>query len=147
MTDTRKCDSTAAFENRLYSIPCKCLANRCEGCQHHVDDRLSGVHHCKATYAHVEPPADCARDEITEWVASFYAGDDLDAAVTFLLGWANRRAANVIGHTVEALAWIKNEAGFYDGVAEIDRLAFAAHQALRFVGPVSEKVGGALAAR
>lgn len=45
----------------------------------------------------------CARDEITEWVASFYAGDDLAGAVEWLLAWANRRAAQVQAHIVAAL--------------------------------------------
>ena len=83
--------------------------DRCLRCQHLTKDEphSMSVHcHCRAQHPHVEPPADCARDEIVEWLASYYAGADLDEALAFLLGWANRRAANIIGHALEAMTTI-----------------------------------------
>jgi hypothetical protein len=44
----------------------------------------------------------CARDEAVLWLAQHYAGDDIEGALEHWLGWANRRAANVVGFAVEA---------------------------------------------
>lgn len=149
MTEEKKCDVERAFADRTYTVPCTCRSSRCEGCPHHVDDRMNMVHHCKARLPHVEPPTDCARDEIVEWVASFYAGRDLDEAVAWLLAWANRRAANVIGHATEALETIVGmgpEVDDYDLMAsrneeQIEAIHMIARQALRFIGPKDVKTG------
>lgn len=84
---------------------------RCLECAHstvEADKPAFVACRCGARKPHVDLPDDCARDEITEWVASFYAGDDLPGAVQWLLGWANRRAEQVHGRLAESL---RNVAG------------------------------------
>lgn len=55
---------------------------------------------CRARFPHVEPPADCALEELNLWLAEQALPED---ARDWLLAWANRRAANVIEFLAEPM--------------------------------------------
>lgn len=77
-------------------LRCKHLAKEAEG-------SMTVRCKCNARYPYADPPADCARDEAVEWLAQYYAGDDLSAAFAWMLAWANQRAAQVHAEHVDAL--------------------------------------------
>lgn len=73
-------------------------ASRCDGCAHQC--RESG---CTALLEHVEPPVDCALDELNTWLFAEAPGLGLDEQRDWLLKWANRRSANVIGFLADPM--------------------------------------------
>ena len=93
-------------------------ASRCEGCACRGDD--GG---CRAAIEHVEPPTDCALDELNLWLATEAPGLGPDEQRDWLLAWANRRSANVIEFLAEPMREIASGA---EGSA-----AFVARRALR----------------
>lgn len=99
----------------------KRLPPRCASCEHADGGK------CTATCSHVEPPQDCARDEIVEWVASHYSGDAPDEAVTWLLAWSARRAANQLEIFAEAMEEIQAD-------PDADNVRFVAGLAIRRAG-------------
>lgn len=82
---------------------------RCAGCdchsanQHKEREDEFKRHECSARYPHVEPPADCALEELNLWLVENALPED---ARDWLLEWANRRAANVIEFLAEPMAEI-----------------------------------------
>ena len=108
-----------AYIEHLESGKRKALpASRCDGCTFCARD--GG---CSARLEHVEPGADCALDELTLWLATEGPGLGPDEQRDWLLKWANRRAANVIGFLEEPLRWIAEKGCGED--------AFIAWRALR----------------
>ena len=81
-------------DKKLGTLP----ASRCQACDHACHG--GG---CDARYIHVEPPADCALDELNLWLATEGPGLGPDEQRDWLLKWANRRAANVIGFFEETM--------------------------------------------
>lgn len=89
------------------------VSSRCSMCPHHrtvditVSDNLAHGHYqrsfCAAEMPHTEVQNECARDEITLWVAQHYAGERPDEAIAWLLGWANLRHKQVLGRLEQAL--------------------------------------------
>ena len=79
---------------------------RCRACDSHCHAG-NGEPCCAAVYPHVEPPTPCAREEALVWLVEH----GLDPAeIDWLLGWANRRNANVLERLVEALRGIQSKA-------------------------------------
>ena len=83
---------------------------RCRTCDHRCRAG-NGEPCCAATFPHVEPPADCAREEAVMWLVE--RGLD-PSEIDWLLGWANRRNANVTERLVEALRSIASGAEWGD---------------------------------
>lgn len=81
----------------------KLPASRCEGCVQLVDGG------CVAELPHVEPPNECALDELNLWLVTDGPGLGPDEQRDWLLGWANRRGANVIGFLSEPMQEIAAE--------------------------------------
>ncbi len=97
---------------------------RCVVCKHFVDGQ------CKAMFSHIEPPGDCAIEELEE---ALYSGElsEPTEARSWLVGWANRRAANVIEFLVEPLLEIAIKDASEDAFSEC---RFVAAQALKTAG-------------
>ncbi len=93
-------------------------ASRCDGCTF-----CAGDGGCSARLEHAEPGDDCALDELNLWLATEGPGLGPDEQRDWLLKWANRRAANVIGFLEEPLRWIAEKGCGSD--------AFIAWRALR----------------
>ncbi len=93
--------------------------DRCFEC-----DYSEGNAACLARVPHAEPPNDCALDELNMWLATEGPGLGPDEQRDYLLGWANRRAANVIGFLVEPMREIA-------GKTDQDSARFVARRALK----------------
>lgn len=82
------------------------LCGRCLSCAHAliVNQPTHLKIDCAARCAHVEPPQDCARDELMLWLVAHCTAADLDAEAAWFLGWAQRRNANLAQRAAEFLA-------------------------------------------
>lgn len=82
------------------------LCGRCLSCAHAVivNERTMLKIDCAARCAHVEPPQDCARDELMLWLVSNCTSADLDAEAAWFISWAQRRNANLAQRAAEFLA-------------------------------------------
>jgi len=72
--------------------------SRCDGCDYLDEDGK-----CRAKRSHCEPPAACALDELNLWLVTECTGLAPDEQREWLLSWANRRSANVIGFLAEPM--------------------------------------------
>lgn len=81
---------------------------RCAGCGH------LGADGCGARWPHLEPPIDCAREELFGWAVEHLNEEDPSAQIAWLLAWANRRAANVLERLVDGLQTVVGEAAASD---------------------------------
>lgn len=102
---------------------------RCSRCS--ICDYLDGES-CAAELVHVEPPTDCARAEMLEYLAMGGPGDAPDEELKYLLEWSNRRSSNVIGFMLEPMKEIATMGG---------DAGFVATQALRLAGITGENDG------
>jgi hypothetical protein len=113
------------------------LHTRCAACDS-MDDGA-----CCASLAHVEPPSGCALDELNLELAGGLL-DDPESAREWLVKWANRRAANVVGFLLEPMVEIAMSSDYreitssqeYEGIVLEDR-----HDALN---PCCERVNDVL---
>ncbi len=85
---------------------------RCAGCGH------LGADGCGACWPHLEPPIECAREELLAWAAE-HLRDDHEAQIAWLLAWANRRAGNLLDRFVDALQQVTAEAADADTDQEL----------------------------
>ena len=109
------------------------VPSRCRQC-HHMQKGI-----CKASLCHIEPPNDCAMDELNMWLVTEGMGMSPDQQSKWLAKWSNRRSANVIGFLTEAMkeiVKIKNEEEEED--LEIGEYT----QSVRFVAMQALKVAG-----
>lgn len=116
-----------AYMEHLESVKRGSLPSaRCDGCRYLVKGT------CTASLRHVEPDGDCALEELNLWLITEAPGIGPDEQRDWLLGWANRRSANVIGFLAEPM---KEIAGFQvgDGGPEeaVKAVRFVARHALR----------------
>lgn len=65
------------------------MDERCYECSHSSDNMM----HCSAKYKHIEPPLDCALEELDLWMAQWNVPVEQRQ---WLLEWSNRRSANVL---------------------------------------------------
>ena len=95
------------------------LCGRCLSCRHAViaNERTHLKLDCAARCAHVEPPQDCARDELMLWLVANCTAADLDAEAAWFLAWAQRRNANLAQRAAEFLADVMDGDEFDKGVA------------------------------
>jgi hypothetical protein len=83
---------------------------RCAGCDHNG----MGTMGCTACWPHVEPPIECAREELFAWAVEHLEGEGMSDQIAWLLAWANRRAGNVLERLVEALHGVTDAAATTD---------------------------------
>jgi len=100
---------------------------RCVGCEFCDGDG------CRAQLPHIEPPTECATDELVNWLAESFEGDDPGTAAAWLLDWANRRASEQNEVLVEALETIADNPD--DANGDNGRTAIGA---LRRIGKVGD---------
>jgi len=78
-------------------------AERCGGCAFCRDGE------CEAKLEHVEPPNECALDELNIWLVTEAQGLGPDEQRDWLLSWSNRRSANVLSFLAEPMLEIATE--------------------------------------
>jgi hypothetical protein len=104
----------AGYVQHLEASPDRARPPRCAGCGH------LGADGCGACWPHVEPPIECAREELLVWAAENLidpAGlqfDGRENQIAWLLAWANRRAGNLLERLVDALQQVTAEAADAD---------------------------------
>jgi len=104
------------------------VAARCAACKHLEDGE------CCAVYGHTEPPNDCALDELVEHLAGGMLDEPVEAQ-QWLVEWANRRAANVVGFLVEPmLEIVATSPEGEDWRSALLSARFVAAQALKVAG-------------
>lgn len=107
------------------------VPSRCRQC----DYMMNGI--CSAVLCHIEPPNDCALDELNMWLVTEGMGMTPDQQSKWLIKWSNRRSANVISFLTEAMKeiiQIENEEG-EDNLADYAQsVRFVARQTLKAAG-------------
>jgi hypothetical protein len=112
LTDT--VNLLAGYVQHLEASPDRARPPRCAGCGH------LGADGCGACWPHLEPPIDCAREELLAWAVENLidpAGlqfDGRENQIAWLLAWANRRAGNLLERLVDALQQVTAEAADAD---------------------------------
>lgn len=104
----------------LESTKGKKLMLRCRSCEH-----CNGKA-CCATLKHVEPPSECALDDLTEKLLTM-SPSDIDEAQKWFVEWSNRRSANVLSFGLESFTEIL-------ACSEAREMKFIAAQALKVAG-------------
>jgi hypothetical protein len=105
---------------------------RCAGCGH------LGPDGCGACWPHVEPPIECAREELFAWAAEHLEGEGMSNQIAWLMTWANRRAGNVLERLVEALQGVTDAAA----TTELDEEVAAGVVVQRPHQPLIAKLAG-----
>lgn len=102
-------------ENKGKKLMLRCLS--CDHCK-------VGV--CHAKLSHVEPPNECALDDLTEKLMEISSGDPIELREWFVQ-WSNIRSSNVIGFSMESFFQILS-------AVESGEMKFIASQALKVAG-------------
>lgn len=98
----------------------KKLMLRCRSCEHQENGE------CCATMVHMEPPIECALDELVEQIFIMNP-DNMDEAREWFIQWANKRSTNVLSFCMESLSEIV-------GCENHTEAKFLAAQALKVAG-------------